>query len=65
MSKQRLYVFDCDFGQSMVAAVDLDSARREAVLDAGRNAGVHNVRLADTDDVAWQRAMGGYVPEIV
>lgn len=64
MSKKRLYVYDCHFGQSMVVASSEEEARREALLDAGRSADVHNVREADNETIQWHRSMGGYVPEI-
>lgn len=64
MTDRKLYVYDCDMGQGLVAAPSLAEAERQARLEAGRAAGARNVRVADEETVEWHRAMGGYVPEV-
>jgi hypothetical protein len=54
-----VYLFDCDMGQGMVRAPDIETATREAILDAGRDADVRNVHLATKDELSFRRGMGG------
>lgn len=56
------WIYDCDHGQGWVEARTEQAARREAVLDAGRDAQVRNVRRPDRSELAFRRAMGGMTP---
>jgi hypothetical protein len=53
------WIYDCDHGQGSVEATTEEAARREAVLDAGRDAQVRNVRRPDADEMAFRSAMHG------
>lgn len=59
-----IWFYDCDGGQGVVDAKDYESAKRAAVLDAGRDAGVANVREATASDIAFRVAMGGWMPSV-
>ena len=58
----KTYVYDCDLGQALITANNLEEARDEAVSYAGRHTHVRNVRLATDHDIEWVNAMGGRVP---
>ena len=58
-----IYYIENDYGCGLSAAKDLESARHAALRENGTNH-FRLVRKATKDDIAWVRAMGGYVPEI-
>lgn len=58
-----IWFYDCDMGQGVVKAPNVEKATREAMLDAGRHAGVRNVHKATPQEIDFRRTMGGYMPE--
>lgn len=54
-----LYTYDCDMGQGLVEAPNLEAAIRLAKCEAGEFAYRGNVKKATKEDLVWRRAMGG------
>ena len=58
-----LFYVETGMGACVRAAVDKAAAHEAALREVGTYNGVQVVRLATEDDLAWVRAMGGYIPE--
>jgi hypothetical protein len=65
MAKKKQYYCVSAYGghQAIIAATSLLGAERQAIRSAGTD-NFQGVRLATEAEVAWQRAMGGYVPSL-
>lgn len=62
--EQKIYKVNLYGGYiGLIAAIDLDSARKKAMSEQG-SANVTNVSLATPEDIDWVKAMGGLVPKI-
>jgi HD superfamily phosphohydrolase YqeK len=54
------YIAVTYFGQSIYVADDIETARREALLDAGRG-NLKFVREATKSEIEWHKARGGRI----
>lgn len=57
-----LFVVETDYGMGIREARTIASARKQALLDCGRDH-FRSIRPATDADISWVCAMGGYVPE--
>lgn len=57
-----LYYVETGCGCGLREASSIEQAKRAALREVGTMNGVEAVRLATGDDIAWVRAMGGFVP---
>lgn len=61
----KLYYVTTGMGACLELAESKDIAYKNVLREVGTSWGVRNVREATETDVAWVKAMGGYVPELV
>jgi len=57
-----VYYVETGHGCQLREATNIRQAKREALREAGTDAGVQLARKATAADVAWVRGMGGYEP---
>lgn len=60
-----LYYFESDSGCGIrsLSKLSQQAARAELLKEVGTFNGLRVFRKATDDDIAWVKAMGGYIPE--
>lgn len=61
--RNRLFYVSTGLGVTLVVAEDEDSAEEKTLRKVGTYNGVQNCREATQGDIAYVKAMGGYVPQ--
>lgn len=62
-----MYYFSCSKGCGIRQATGIRQARSNIIREVGEYdmiAGPNILRLASKKDIAWVKAMGGYIPKI-